>query len=94
MTFRRKLPNQETWVMRKYGASFNPDKMCYYTGKSVWPLPMVHDISKTMFYRSDGARMGVVDSTPEEIEWIKSHPAEWQRELAEFDAWDKKWVKE
>lgn len=68
--------------------------MCYYTGKPVWPLPMAHDITKTMFYRSDGARMGVVNSTPEEIAWIKAHPAEWEKELLEFKVWDAKYVKE
>lgn len=94
MNYRRKFPKQETWVMRKLGKDFNPDKVCPYTGKLIYPMPLPHDITKTMFYRSDGARMGLVDSTPEEIAWIKANPEAWQKEIAEFDAWDKKWVKE
>lgn len=78
----------ETYIQRKMGAAFNPEKHCPYTGKRIYPCAISHeDGFGIMHYREDGEAMRFRQMTPEEKAWTLSHPAAFSRNQARMRAW-------
>jgi hypothetical protein len=90
MNHRRKWPAQETHIMRRLGAAFNPDTCCEYTGLALHLFPVeVGDGQPQLmgFWRTDGELCAAYNMTPEEKAWIFQNPDAYNAERNEFEAW-------
>lgn len=86
------LAQMETWISRKMGRAFDPERHCPYTGSRLWQFPFAWDVRQDRplmgYYReSDGWMLRCRLMTAEERAWIEGNPEAWERELAEFRAW-------
>jgi hypothetical protein len=84
------LNEMETWVMRKMGSAFDPEKHCAYTGRRLWQFPSPGWDGRYMmgyFREPDAYLMRVRDCTPGEMEWITGNPAAFAKAKARFEAW-------
>jgi hypothetical protein len=85
-----RIQAMETWVERKMGAAFDPEKHCRYTGRKLWKFPLQGWDARCLmgYYREpDGHLMRVRDCTPGEVEWITGNPAAFQAAKGKFERW-------
>ena len=83
----RHLPPTRTWVTTLLGASYDPEKVCEYTGLTLHQFPLGDDCMG--YWRSDGHLLACRSMNPEEKAWLRANPIAYQSEKAEFDAWQK-----
>jgi hypothetical protein len=84
-------PPQETFIMRRMGAAFDPETICEYTGARLWKFPADHgDGERALmgYYReSDGMLVSVRNLTPQELLWITGNPEAFTIEESKFKHW-------
>lgn len=85
-----------TWVERKMGAGFDPEKFCDYTGLHLWKFPILSGVPnapaearqwRMAHWREDGHLRRVRDATAAELAWIAANPAKVQASQTRLDAW-------
>lgn len=77
-----------TWVERQHGASFNPEKLCDYTGQSLFKHPIWDGLVWRMAYwRADGYLKRVRECLPPELGWIAANPEKVQASQTRLGAW-------
>lgn len=85
----------KTWVMRKMGDAWDPERFCPYTGRTLWqfpipshPLPVIWPEPWAMgYWRDDGVLMRVRRPTVQEHAWLDGFPAEYAKQSVAFHAW-------
>lgn len=85
----------KTWVMRKMGDAWDPERFCPYTGLALWqfptrshPLPDIWPEPWAMgYFRADGVLMRVRRPTAAEWAWLEAYPAEYAKQAVAFHAW-------
>ena len=77
-----------TWVERQYGASFDREKLCNYTGQNLFKHPIWDGVVWGMAYwRADGHLKRVRECLPPELVWIQANPEKVQASQTRLNAW-------
>lgn len=85
-----------TWVERKMGSEFDPEKFCDYTGLRIYQKAVragvltekgVVDGWRIGYFREDGVCRRFRDATTAELAWIVGNPEAFQSSQIRFNAW-------
>lgn len=83
-------PHGQTWVKRALGSAYDPDKVCPYTGRPLWPFPAPEGDPERwtiQYWREDGHLFRVRLMTQLERDWTVANWGQVQASAGRLKAW-------